>query len=221
MTSTQARVWLILFVFLALVGVVHIPLRIAAQAASVSPASGPPGTRLHFTASGFIAREQVSYWFTLPDGTTQGNAATYVVRADRRGQVAWTWRVPTDAQPGFWLMAAQGRETQLAPAVRFEIVPGRAGAQSARATSIVPATGEHGTRFSFFAPGFQPEETVGFWLNAPDGRIVGSPDYQVVADAAGTRWTWNAPNDAQPGRWQMVARGSVSYRERVIPFDIR
>lgn len=221
MNREHWRVWIPLFLFLILVGVVHIPLRAAAQEAHVNPSSGPPDTEFFFSARGFIAREWVNYWLTLPDGTAQGNVKDYEVRADDNGNAQWMWRAPRNAQPGIWLMVARGRETQLEHAIRFEVTPGSPTDEHEVLANVAPSLGPPGTDFAFFARGFRGDEEVGFWLNTPDGGIVSRSFYRTTAHEGRADWTWKAPDDAQPGIWQMVARGATSTRERVIPFEIR
>jgi hypothetical protein len=86
--------------------------------------------------------------------------------------------------------------------------------------NVAPPAAPAGASFAFFAIGFQHGERVGFWVNTPDGRVLGSDDYAVLAYRERADWTWQAPANAQPGTWQMVVRGQRSGVQHVIPFVI-
>ncbi|HMO56264.1 MAG TPA: hypothetical protein PKA05_11220 [Roseiflexaceae bacterium] len=100
-------------------------------------------------------------------------------------------------------------------------------AGSAQATTlqpVIPEAGLPGTRFNFFADGFSPNERLGFWLNDPQGRVIG-----IVPELAGQRraaatglanWTWTSPPSYAVGRWTMVVQGARSGTTRVIAFDL-
>jgi hypothetical protein len=118
-------------------------------------------------------------------------------------------------------MVGRGRNSGIERPIPFEVLPGGEPASESKVIDVLPKVGEPGTRFEFVGRDFDDDEEVGFWLNAPDGRIVSSRDYLVDADDGTATWTWRAPDDALRGRWQMVARGKDSNIERVITFEIR
>lgn len=84
------------------------------------------------------------------------------------------------------------------------LVPQQAAAQD---TAVQPPTGVPGTTFVFFAFGFGRNADVVFWATAPDGSMVGAPDYRTTSNNEGRAdWQWVAPPDALPGTWTMVAQ---------------
>lgn len=87
---------------------------------------------------------------------------------------------------------------------------------------VTPGAGQPGTRFTFVAANFEPNETVDVWLNTPAGRPIDADVTQLNRANRNGRadWYWTAPLDTQPGPWQMVARGRSSGVEHVIPFTI-
>lgn len=92
--------------------------------------------------------------------------------------------------------------------------------------SVDPTVGRPGTTFFFVAEGFRTDEEVGVWINAPDGsilRIVKANGDELVL-IAGQRgrieWAVTMSEDAQPGFYGMVARGTRTGRELVIPFQL-
>lgn len=92
---------------------------------------------------------------------------------------------------------------------------------AAQGSSVSPAAGEPGTQFAFVAYDFAGGETVNYWISLPDETVLGNVEYAVRADESGrAAWEWEAPEDALPGTWLMVARGRTSGTERPIPFEI-
>lgn len=73
--------------------------------ATVTPASGPPGTTFTFFAEGFDSLEVVGYWLDDPDNE--------VIRIDKevvansKGEIVWEWTAPPDAKCGEWRMIAE------------------------------------------------------------------------------------------------------------------
>lgn len=201
---------------------------------SVEPAAGYAGTEFTFFATGFGHNEQVSYWFNAPDGRVYGHAERYRATS-YQGRIDWSWRAPDDAQPGMWSVVAQSGRTDGAMRVlSFEILPVESAppaTPAAAAASRVPAStpgaavqpgsGPPGTRFAFFATGFQGNEKVAFWFNAPDGQIY-ADDYRYGVHAYDGRadWHWTSPGDGAPGVWTAVARGVRSGVERIIEFGV-
>ncbi len=98
------------------------------------------------------------------------------------------------------------------------------GAPSARAQapSVEPVAGLPETRFTFRADGFGRRESLGWYVVAPDGAVLGDARNSFEADGDGrASWDWRAPRDAQSGEWKMVAVSSRDgIRTIVIPFEI-
>lgn len=93
---------------------------------------------------------------------------------------------------------------------------------AAQQVEVYPPAGTPGTRFVFVARGFQPEERLSAWVNAPDGRVLeeraGVPE-EARSDGVAS-WNWAPPLEYQPGFWQIVVHGRESGFEQVLTFQI-
>lgn len=92
----------------------------ATPQAYVAPASGARGTEFAFTALGFRDKENVSYWFTGPDGVVH-YAYPEGDSTNSDGRVDISWRAPADAIHGTWVITIQGLRSDIARGVPFEI----------------------------------------------------------------------------------------------------
>ena len=92
----------------------------ATPQALVVPTSGAPGTQFEFAALGYREKEQVSYWFTGPDGEIQA-AYPEGDSANSDGRDDLSWRAPADAIHGIWVITIQGLRSGVARGVPFEI----------------------------------------------------------------------------------------------------
>jgi hypothetical protein len=92
----------------------------AVPQATVAPASAAPGSQFDFAALGFKTKEKVSYWFTGPDGVIHA-AYPEGDSANSDGRVDLSWRAPTDAVRGIWVVTIQGLKSGVARGVPFEI----------------------------------------------------------------------------------------------------
>lgn len=83
---------------------------------------------------------------------------------------------------------------------------------------VTPESGPPGTAFVFDAFGFEPGESVGVWLTAPDQSTFGA-DFQATADAQGSiaHEQIGIQTDASfpPGIWSFVGQGVSSRRQAV------
>lgn len=187
---------------------------------SVTPPSGPPGTRFTFSAGGFNGNERVGTWLNGPDGrdielsTEDGNP---IWVADKDGQLIWTWASPETASGGSWRVLARGLSSNYQVVIPFTVT-GPAASPPAR--NVTPPTGAPGTTFAFSAGGFNPGEQVGTWLNRPDGSRIDATPWLFADDKGQTSWTWASPADAPGGTWSAVARGFDSRVEVVINFTV-
>lgn len=221
------RLFGMMALLLALVSVTVAPQRAAAQEsdAAVTPPVGGPGTEFAFFATGFDDDERVGLWLNDPNNSVV--RIDQEVDANNDGRADWTWSSPANAQPGIWQMVAQGIDSDVMQVIPFEIsasapVSGTPGETITDAEfGVNPTVGAPDTTFDFFATGFDSEENVGYWLNAPDGSVVSTESEVGANDDGRADWSWTAPSDAQLGVWQMVARGIDSGREQVITFEIR
>ncbi len=195
----------------------------AAQAASVDQPQAPPRTTLTFTADMFASREPVNFWVRDPNGILLGSVR-YQVLATSAGEATWQWRIPRGAEPGAWLMVARGQNSGSERFIPFEVIPP---AEPDLAyppqpiATVSPPVGTAGTRFAFFARDFKQQERAAYWLNTPDGQLIGDRNFNVETEKGEAEWTWQAPANAPRGTWQMVIRGTNSLRERVIFFEVR
>lgn len=86
--------------------------------------------------------------------------------------------------------------------------------------SVYPQAGPPGSMFFFSASSFRSER-VGYWFNAPNGKIYANRyRYAVYAYEGRVNWRWQVPYDAQPGWWTAVVQGEESGRQQVIPFEV-
>ncbi|NJK81843.1 MAG: hypothetical protein HC893_01620 [Chloroflexaceae bacterium] len=202
---------------------IAVPWRTAAQGSRATPAAPLPGEMVTFAAGGFASAETVNYWVQSPSGVLLGSPA-YAVQADAGGSATWQWRVPRGAIAAPWLMVGYGRSSGITILIEFVVTepderdPRYPAEVMGRVT---PDQGLPGYTFSFFARAFDGSERVAYWLNAPDGTLIGDRSFNVDAEQGRAEWEWRAPEDAPPGTWRMVARGTHSLHERVLTFEIR
>lgn len=187
----------------------------------VVPRIGEPGSRFAFFARGFKRQEWVGFWFNDPTGRVYSNNNEYRVRASEQGRADWVWAAPGDAATGIWQAIARGQESGVERIIFFEIR--REAPETVRNdVGVVPPVAEPDDTFAFFATGFEAREQVSFWAIDPTGKTIGRDGYKVDANADGRAdWFWQAPGDALPGDWQMVAFGTKSNVTKVIFFQIR
>lgn len=116
-----------------------------------------------------------------------------------------------------------GRLTILILTIGALAVPHAVVAQETQTANVTPSVGPPGARFAFVAFGFNAEEQIGVWANTPAGEAI-AIDVEELNRADGdgrADWFWTAPDDAQRGMWQLVARGLDSEVQHVITFEIR
>ncbi len=198
---------------------------VLAQEQAVEPSSGILGTVFAFFATGFAPGEMVSYWATDPDGRVyEGDQvkATFSTRAD------WYWQAPSSGKAGYWVMVARGTASQVERVIFFELqategnIPASTAAQQCHETydtAVNPSEGAPGTEFDFFARGFRAYERVVFWIMSPGGFMQQVGDFGTNTYGR-VDWSWEAPPNAMPGTWVLIARGDVSHIEHTICFKI-
>jgi hypothetical protein len=87
--------------------------------------------------------------------------------------------------------------------------------------NVAPHAGLPGTEFAFYAMGFDGNERVSYWFNAPDGHIYGDKgDYITYSYNGRADWTWQSPQDAPQGYWTAVAYGISSKKQSIVPFIV-
>lgn len=180
---------------------------------NVSPSSGPPGTTFTFVEDGFQRSEKIGWWATAPDGTIfQGGIDD---KANEAGHFEWQWTAPANAMSGLWRMIAQGKNSASPRIISFEITssttPPPAPTEPPRPPyQVTPTSGPPGITFTFEVEGLVPGERFGYWADAPDHSIYPGTQELNVDDAGKITWSWQAPIDALPGDWMMVAESSTS-----------
>lgn len=210
---------LFLLLILSALALSGFPAAARAAAGSASPTVAGPGTRIHFTATGFTPGERVDLWATPPGGAARPRYPSVI--ADAQGGIVWSWDVAPGDPNGEWTMSALGVTSRVLLAIPF-IVSGSTPLPDP--ISVSPARGAPGTTFVFEASGLTPSRRVAAWLVDPAGvsrDLVRGEDPNLVADARGTlRWTWTAPMEAPGGSWLMVVRDLGTNRELKVGFEI-
>jgi hypothetical protein len=181
---------------------------------TVSPETGPPGTRFLFFASGFEPNEQLSFWLNRPDGQVQAAEVFDLKRTSTAGEAVWTWTAPQDAPRGGWQMVAHGRKSAVERVIGFTVGDPPA-PYAPQPSNVAPRSGLAGTLFTFYAAGFTAREFVEVQVHGPDGTTVPFDDKSLVvsepaSDAGRIDGSWTSPESAAPGDWQIVARGNDS-----------
>ncbi len=104
---------------------------------------------------------------------------------------------------------------------------GAAQAQSGSPTeqpqaAVEPHAAPPGSRFAFFALGFNRNERVAYWFNQPDGLILSDEQaYRARAARSGrVDFAWLAPLAAPAGTWQIVVYGLESRVTHTLEFTI-
>lgn len=90
------------------------------------------------------------------------------------------------------------------------------------AATVTPTQGTVGTTFTFSYSGWQPGETVEYWVIGPGsnepferGELESEPD-----EAGRITWQWTAPQGVWSGPWSMNARGIESYAAVQLAFQL-
>jgi hypothetical protein len=83
---------------------------------------------------------------------------------------------------------------------------------------VLPQAGQPGEVFFFGAIGFNAGESVGVWVNSPDGSIIGA-QFQARADSRGTindaGISFGTSADSPLGIWSFVAQGVSSGKQAI------
>src|SRR5215213_7363027 len=191
--------------------------------------------------------EKVSFWINTPDGQTikatdDTNDKSYE-RASRDGQAEWSWVAPADALQGAYTLVAHGNESGHEVLIPFQIEGSTRGLLMSQPYTVTPSAGTPAASFHFVINGFLGDpkdgdedksnnaEKVAFWINTPDGQTIKAiragadkDDHEASVDRASrsgqVELTWQAPANAAPGTYTLVAHGLESDREQVVAFQI-
>jgi hypothetical protein len=83
---------------------------------------------------------------------------------------------------------------------------------------VLPQAGQPGEAFFLEANGFKAGESVGIWVNSPDGAIIGA-QFQAQADSRGTindaAISFGTDEDSPLGVWSFVAQGVDSGKQAI------
>ncbi len=88
---------------------------------TATPNSGTSGTTIAFRATGFTLGEDVSYYFTLPNGAVFGTARPLQGGVQPDGSVLLTVTIPQafTAFPGTWALTVQGATSNHVSIIKF------------------------------------------------------------------------------------------------------
>jgi hypothetical protein len=86
---------------------------------------------------------------------------------------------------------------------------------------VAPMGGPAGTTFQATVEGFNPNEQVGVWWNAPDGTIIRSINEETrQVNLNGMLWSaWSTDGD-MPGVWSLVVSGLSGHHTAVVYYEI-
>jgi hypothetical protein len=191
--------------------------------ASVTPPSGPVGTQFSFVGFGFQPGETIALWATAPDKSVI--PASFEATADADGSTTSsgiTFTAIDGIPTGIWALTAQGKSSGNAAVGYFEITGNTApppppgslpGSQNAR---VEPTEGPQGSRFSYFAGGFEPGEEVATGLFNSAGDLI-SNVLVVYADGNGSidyaQLYFQSDERTPPDVYQIYSEGGTSARE--------
>lgn len=117
----------------------------ASRNGTATPTYGTAGTRIVIRATGFQSGEDVSFWFTLPDGRVAGTAAPVAGGVNPDGSIGpldfTIEQQDVDNFPGRWAITFQGASSNNTAVIYFCVLTAQqatAVAQPATATAVPP-----------------------------------------------------------------------------------
>jgi outer membrane protein assembly factor BamB len=177
---------------------------VPAASVLVSPGSGPPGTPVAVSGSGFGAAEAIDVYF---DATPLALAV-----ADGNGGFGGiVIFVPANAAPGPHKVSALGRVTSRAAQTGFAVT-----APPAPVTTLTPSSGPPKSRLTVAGSGFGPNESVDLYFDTTDLALVstnGSGGFSGIK--------LDVPASALPGEHWVTASGRQSGRSAQTQFLVR
>jgi hypothetical protein len=190
----------------------------AATSLEATPASVAAGERVDVVGRGFVRNERVSAWVTTSDQRVIDIG--FAKALGDEGRVELSYRVPGDAIGGRWALTVYGEVSQTPTVAFFEVI-GRTPTSGKPPIAVNPPEGAPGTRFSFFASGYDDFERISYWFTGPDGTIIAYPEETESTSEGDVYFDWVAPADIQRGTWVVTVQGKLSNHARGIRFEIR
>jgi hypothetical protein len=186
--------------------------------APVAP-SVAAGSSLDFVGSGFVRGERVSSWATTPDQRVIGGS--FATATGREGRIELAFDVPRDAVGGRWSLTVYGEVSQTPVVTTFEVIATTPDAGETPVITVAPPAGPRGTRFRFFAEGFDESERISYWFSGPDGSIIAYPEDVDATEDGEVYFDWTAPASIVTGTWVITIQGKDSDVVRGIRFEIQ
>lgn len=186
------------------------------------------GTAIVMDIFGFRPNEEIGFWLTSPDGVIVGTRRT--LNIGPTGSASGL-EFPTDGlEPGIWYFVFEGVRSKNQSVIYFKILgdqptPPPSGGDTSVPPSqnaqVNPASGRGGTVFSAQGFGFQPGESIGVYVTAPDQSVFGAP-FQVEADDSGVSGvvSLRTGRDFPPGVWAFTFEGVKSGHKAIAYFRI-
>lgn len=173
----------------------------AARITSVSPKSGPPGTQVTISGSGFgAARDKGSVWLGSAAGLVVSWSATKIVASVAPNSVSGIVEV---YQSGEWSNALPFTVTSAPTSTA-------APSELPHITTLTPTSGTAGTQVTISGSGFGAVRGKGsVWLGSTLGNVVSWADAKIVATVARNS-TSGVARVHQAGVWSNSVSFSVS-----------
>ncbi len=156
------------------------PSATAGTQLTFSPATAKQLDTVQFSARGFAANETVSIWLTLPDGSVVGLGEA---QADRNGAFAGSLFLPGQLPVGRHYFTAHGNRSDNTAITPFVLQYGNGLSVPGARLAVDIGRGPQRSVIELDGEGFEPNESVSFWLTKPNGAVLGLGD--VRADANG------------------------------------
>ncbi len=203
------------------------------QNTTITPICGPQGTDFAFEGRGFQPGEDVGIYVTEPSQAVFG--APFQETADSAGTVSGIG-LQTDRtfDPGIWAVTMEGTTTHNKAIGYFKITgPGPGATPNPGDTScsnvptsqnmqILPSNcARVGTQFIFNGRGFQPGESIGVYVTAPDQSVFGAPFQTTANSSGGTNLVTFSTQPSFPlGVWAITMEGTTSHSKAIGYFKL-
>jgi hypothetical protein len=153
-----------------------------------------------------------------PQVETLGNGGQYVVQWFERGR----FELHPENQPPYNVLLGllgneirEGGQAAPPPVDPCADVPEPV---SARIRPSKCVTEGEIVEFDIF--GFEPNEQIGFWLNAPDGSVAGTVETVDIGPSGSVEGLGWDTDDMPPGIWYFVFKGTSSQHTAIVYFKV-